>query len=189
MEENFKCLYMEKDLNPECNKNGHMGLFSWIKEKTEIYGTEITVLGVISSIIAVVQALWIIWNYMSTNLFVNLLIIASIFNFMVMLIFAFKGAGWKKERDDIYEERNELRNEKSECLEHHEKLLNLLGKENKEKQQQRLSKSATYTPFTDRAHTKIVELQADAIFDITTPEEIIYNEENEWLNKQKDGSS
>lgn len=99
-----------------------------------------------------------------------------------MLISVFKGVGWKKERDNFEAKIGEY-------LGHYEKLLNLLGEENKEKQRQRLANSAIHVSFQDRAHTKSVGYQQDAILDITTPEEQTYNEESEWLRGQKDGSS
>ena len=98
-------------------------------------------------------------------------------------VYAQKGEEIKKldnHNKNLSLELDKSKKDNVDCLEHHARLLKQLGEENKKKQSQRMAKYETNTPYQTRSTT----YKLDAIFDITTSEDTLFNEEAEWIKKR-----
>lgn len=119
----------------------------------------------------------------------NIFILLSLIFFLLSLVAIFLNISMRHQRDDLKQtyqsERVRFEKEISGWREHHAKLLKYLGEENKKRQSERM---AVYTR-TD-GNIQSVSYGMDAIFDITTPGDTLFGEENEWaknrMNKAHD---
>ena len=121
----------------------------------------------------------------------NIFILLSLIFFLLSLVVIFLNVSMRHERDDLehayQSERIRHEREIGEWREHHAKLLKYLGEENERKQRERM---AVYARTDGKIQS--VSCGMDAIFDITTPGDTLFGEENEWaknsMNKAHDSS-
>ncbi len=93
----------------------------------------------------------------------------------------------KEERKEskrlLEDEKEKYAKEVADLVDLCKKLNNQLGKDNKIKQEKRLTQPNKYDFLSSEAITKQIHYQADVILDITTPEDLLFNEATETLKK------
>lgn len=109
----------------------------------------------------------------------NIFILLYITFFLLAFVVIFLNISMRHERDAIrrtYDEEH-IRFEKEivDCRGHHAKLLKRLGEENNKKQRERMA-----AKYGEEGQIRSTFYHMDALFDITTPEDILFNEETEW---------
>jgi hypothetical protein len=120
----------------------------------------------------------IVWFYgliMQSNIFILLSIIFFLLAFVVISL----NISMRHERDAIRrtydEEHSRFEKKIEDCRGHHAKLLKRLGEENNKKQRERMA-----AKYGGAGQIRSTFYNMDALFDITTPDDILFNEETGW---------